>query len=426
VASIATNPCGKRRIQFVDKDRERKTLWLGKVSKRVAEEIKVKVEAINAAQIAGLSIDGETAEWLARIGDGLHNKLARVGLVEPRATTAARNTTLGEFLDSFIAARPDHKPTTRKTFTQTQKALLDFFGREKRIHTVTAGDADDWKANLQAQGYAPASIGTFVKRARQMFCYAARKGLLAKSPFADLQAPSQANKSREQFVTGETTQKLLDAATDAEWRLLIALARYGGLRTPSESLNLRLADVNWSIERITVSIPKTEHVPGKESRTIPLFPELRPHLEEVFDLAPEGTVYFINRYRAPDVNLRTQLQRIIRKAGVRPWPRLWQNLRSSRETELAESFPLHVVTGWIGNTERIASKHYLQITDDHFRQAVQPDSAKYSAQTSQNTAQHRARTEQAPNAETLENPGFEDENAEFCGAGNYPRQESNL
>ena len=46
--------------------------------------------------------------------------------------------------------------------------------------------------------------------------------------------------------------------------------------------------------------------------------------------------------------------------------RIWQNLRSTRETELAEDYPLHVVSAWIVNTERIAAKHYLQVTDDHF------------------------------------------------------------
>ena len=30
------------------------------------------------------------------------------------------------------------------------------------------------------------------------------------------------------------------------------------------------------------------------------------------------------------------------------WPKLFQNLRSRRETELAEQFPMHVVCSWIG------------------------------------------------------------------------------
>jgi hypothetical protein len=65
-------------------------------------------------------------------------------------------------------------------------------------------------------------------------------------------------------------------------------------------------------------------------------------------------------------NLRTQFERILKRAGVTPWPQLFHNLRSSRKTELAEQFPSHVVCNWLGNSEDIARKHYLQTTDDHF------------------------------------------------------------
>lgn len=41
------------------------------------------------------------------------------------------------------------------------------------------------------------------------------------------------------------------------------------------------------------------------------------------------------------------------------------------ETELAERFPIRVVTAWLGSTPEIARKHYLQITEDHFRQAAE-------------------------------------------------------
>jgi len=41
-------------------------------------------------------------------------------------------------------------------------------------------------------------------------------------------------------------------------------------------------------------------------------------------------------------------------------------MRASRETELAQTHPLHVVTAWIGNSARIAVKHYLQVTDSDF------------------------------------------------------------
>jgi len=36
---------------------------------------------------------------------------------------------------------------------------------------------------------------------------------------------------------------------------------------------------------------------------------------------------------------------------------------SFRETELANEYPLHVVTGWLGNTEKVASKRTCQSSD---------------------------------------------------------------
>ncbi len=102
-----------------------------------------------------------------------------------------------------------------------------------------------------------------------------------------------------------------------------------------------------------------------------MFPELYPHLRDCFEQAEPGAEYVITRYRNTNANLRTQLQRIIKRAGLTPWPKLFQNLRSTRETELAESFPMHVVCAWIGNSQPVAAKYYLQVTEDHFRKAVQ-------------------------------------------------------
>src|SRR5262245_50576640 len=69
-------------------------------------------------------------------------------------------------------------------------------------------------------------------------------------------------------------------------------------------------------------------------------------------------------------NLRTSFNKIIRRAGLTPWPEPFQNLRASRETELAAAYPLHVVCAWIGKSTLIAQKHYLQTNDDDFRQAA--------------------------------------------------------
>ena len=109
-----------------------------------------------------------------------------------------------------------------------------------------------------------------------------------------------------------------------------------------------------------------------------------------------------------NANLRTQFHKIIERAGRTPWPRLFQNLRSSRETELAEQFPLQVVTGWLGNSPKVALRHYLQITDDHFAKAIDGGKAAQNAahspsKTARNAAQNGAANDTQTEEENPEN-----------------------
>jgi hypothetical protein len=69
-------------------------------------------------------LDGETAQWLGKIGDKIHAKLAAVGLVSRRQTQDRADVpTVGEFIDAFLASRDDLKPNTRVTFIQTRKVI---------------------------------------------------------------------------------------------------------------------------------------------------------------------------------------------------------------------------------------------------------------------------------------------------------------
>ena len=96
---------------------------------------------------------------------------------------------------------------------------------------------------------------------------------------------------------------------------------------------------------------------------MPIFDELLAPLEEVYDRAEDGAKYVITRYRDPGVNLRTPLQKIIKRAGLTHWPKLFQNIRATRATELAREHQGYVVASWCGHSEKIAQKHYWQVTD---------------------------------------------------------------
>ncbi len=397
MASITRQAKGRRIIQFSDANGDRKTIRLGKVNQRTAEAIKLRVENLASAAISGHAVDDETARWVADLDEVMVDKLAAVGLVARR-----QRARLEAFLDAYIATRCDTKASTQTVYGHTRRNLIEYFGADRPLRNITPGDADDWRLDLIRQGLAENTVRRRCGIAKQFFTAAVRKGLVSRNPFADLKAVIKANTSRMYFVSREEAKAVLAACPDAQWRLLFALSRYGGLRCPSEHLALRWRDVDWERHRITIRSPKTEHHEGGASRKIPMFPELLPHLREVFEEAEEGTVHVITRYRDTNANLRTQMQRIIYRAGLEPWPKLFQNLRSTRETELAESYPLHVVCAWIGNSQPVAAKHYLQVTEAHFDRAAGEGGALQNALQQSaalpRTASHEENTE-------IDNPG---------------------
>jgi integrase len=358
MASISSDPGGRKRILFVNASGDRKAIRLGKVGIKAAETIRVRIEALNATCISNTPMDRETAAWLRGVGDDLHAKLAAVELTTPRRTAR-----LGEFLEMFIDNRKASvAPSTIIAINQTKQRLLDRFGADRDLRSISVADAEAWAAALMEK-YAPATAGRAVKRARQFFSAALRDKLVSENPLSEVKASGQPNKNRQFHVDRETIQRVIDAAPSAEWRLIIALSRFAGLRCPSEHLALRWQDVDWARDRFCVDSPKTGQ------RWIPVFPELRPHLEAAFDLAENGAVHVISGYRGGYVNMRTELKRIIKRAGLKSWPKLFHNLRASRETELAAEFPIHVVCQWIGNTAAIAAKHYLTVREEDFERA---------------------------------------------------------
>lgn len=386
MASIGNDNNGHKRILFVAGDNSRKTVRLGKATMKQAEAWKTKVEDLVGASKGAGVIQDETARWLVSLDDTMHNRLAAVGLVKPRNRQAVN---LKTFLDDYFASL-NVKAGTATAYGHTRRCLLTYFGDTKALRDIDPADADKWKqwlktANVRDNDCDTISEATIARRvgvARQIFKRAVKWKLIAENPFADVKAGKQTNKARQFFISREVADKVLKACPDTQWRLLFALSRYGGLRCPSEHLALRWGDVDWEEGRILVQSPKTEHHEGGDCRWIPMFPELRPLLQQAFDEAEPGSEYVITRYRGAGANLRTQFERIIVRAGVKPWPKPFHNLRASRQTELAETFPIHVVCQWIGNSQAIAQEHYLQVTDAHFAQASAPahNAAQYPAE----------------------------------------------
>ncbi len=261
---------------------------------------------------------------------------------------------------------------------------LNFSCDKALVTRVTEHDAAEFVRWLRGvKQYAPATVGKRVKIAKQIFKSAIQRRIIEANPFAGQKAPRQENRDREHFVTREAVDSLLAHCPDDQWRVIIALARFGGLRCPSEILDLTWDCVNWSDSRLTVIAHKSER------RVIPLFPELRPFLEESFEAAPEGCSHVVHRYRSTNANLRTQLQRIAKRAGVELWGKPFQNMRSTRDTELLRRYPIHIAAAWIGNSPEIALRHYAQLTETDQRNAALADAAQWD-ETGDAKSEHKS------------------------------------
>jgi integrase len=412
------------RIQFISADGKRQSIRLGKVREKVADQVRGHVEQLAVAKRLGTPLDPQTAKWVSGQQGELADKLAAVGLIAPRAKMK-----LGEFIDGYVAKRGDLKGNTLDDFKQARGRLLEFIGADTHLSDVTAGQADDWRRALLAgqlgpngRKYAASTVGKWVQRIKQVFKAAVRAKLIGENPFADLKRGKQTNKEREHFITREEIGAVFDACPDDEWRLIFALSRYGGLRIPSELVNLAWSDILWDRGRMLIHSAKTEHHQDGGERWCPIFPELLPFLEVAFDQAEPGTTWVISRYcrveaiearrqiTAKQLNLGTAAERIIRRAGLTPWAKVFHNMRGTRQTELEDRFPTHVVCAWLGNSESIARKHYLRVTEDHFDLAT---GAKSDVTPSRNdglgrgaTGNASTRTDPHETTEALEVQGF--------------------
>src|SRR6516162_4101443 len=144
MASIVNDPNGRKRILFVAPDESRKTIRLGKIDRKSADSIARHVEALLVAKIGGQPVARDTAAWLANIGAKLRDKLAAVGLVDPPKRAA-----LCEFIDSFIANRKaTAAPNTIRNLEQAKRRLVEHFGADRDMSTITAADAENWAAAL--------------------------------------------------------------------------------------------------------------------------------------------------------------------------------------------------------------------------------------------------------------------------------------
>jgi len=358
-------------VQFTGMTGKRHSVRLGRVNKRQAESARRFIGELVKARVSGEAPPRATVEWAAGLPERIYGVLVKGGLADSRRR--GQCPPVAAWAQAYIASRTDLKPGTRTNLLQTASNLAAFFGPMRRLDEVTLGDAKEFRTFLKSDcKLSEGTVRRRVKRAKQFFLAAVEKKIIGENPFDGIRCSDYADTGRFHFVSRAEAVAVLEHCPDAAWRMIFALCRFGALRCPSEVLSLTWADVDWARSRFAVHSAKTEDTGADGgTRHVPIFPELLPHLREAFEQAEPGQVYVVTRYRGGSENLRTQLTRIVKRAGLVPWPKLFQNCRATREIELCEMFPQHVVAKWLGHSESVARRHYLTVTEDHFRRAAE-------------------------------------------------------
>ncbi|QKK09355.1 MAG: site-specific integrase [Planctomycetota bacterium] len=372
---------------------DRPRIRLGQVTKRQAEEVCRNVESLLASRVLNQPPRVEVAEWLSGVSGGLYAKLEAKGLVDPREPAVDEpSLRLRQWCGRFLRQRRvDVKPRTIQLYRHTIRGLNAHFPSNPSVESIGPGDAVEWRTRLKGRGLSEATVRQHCRHAKAIFNAAVDAEVIGTNPFRKLPSRSIAA-NRDTFVDHETADRVIAELPDIAWRMLFGLARYAGLRVPSETHRLTWADVDWERARLRVYAPKTN-----SERMVPICQNLYPLLVDGFEAAAEHESRVVS---ISCNNMPRTLHAAIRRAGVEVWPDTFQTLRRSCESDLAKVFPQHAVSAWLGHSVQVSQEHYLQVTEDLFGRAAQFNGAEAQQKAQQHGGAPRVTPVQGIKTET--------------------------
>jgi len=190
--------------------------------------------------------------------------------------------------------------------------------------------------------------------------WAVRTGAIRTSPFEVIkQGRFQRNVAKEYYVDDERVQEVLAACPTQEWRAVVVLWRYAGLRA-AEPLGLTRDMIDYTKKRLTVYSPKTERYVGHSHRYVPMEKRVEQELIPLTALASGGDERIIKYTRH---YLDSGFRKLMRESNIPAWPKIRQNLRISCENDwIAKGVPAHVAAAWLGHGTGTQERYYLCIT----------------------------------------------------------------
>ena len=344
------------RIQFYVHGKRRTYEFRG--SEDDADTFQRNLESLIAHRKRGVTPPAVVRAWVESLDGKTQDKLRRYDLIE--ASLCRVN------LQRLIDVKSSHDSHLAKSTCKVRKWVYDAmkrgFGSDRSVLTISPSDAEQFKCDM-LRVCEPSSVRNAIVIARQLFNTAVDNGWIVSNPFSKVKPPKSGNVGKC-YISPDEFTLALDAVSDPQAKLLMSLARWGGLRIPSEAEHLRWSMVDWDRGRLTIYAPKT-----KSERVCPLFPELAAALDVAWRQHTSPWVIPKLKQRGHGHWARYSIITDLEAAGIAPWPHLFLALRRSRATEVADRWGLKAETEWIGHGAAVSLRHYQMVLDSKFDEA---------------------------------------------------------
>ena len=367
---------------MVNWNKQRCKLTLGKIPKSDAIRFAENLEYLKTSKRHRSAIPPELDSWIQSLPNRHAEQLGELGLIGESDFELTVQQTINKFLEDFDQ-RQDAADSTKK---QIRNALKRFPPRllkkliadiePKKHHHRTNAKAvfsSETKALMrsveswQRNHYSKSTWSTSNKKIRQVGHWAVENGICNYNPFSLLPVPSDANKERNVYVESVWVLDAMDMCHDPDTRLVLALGRFCGIRTPSEARTLKPADIDFEKSQIRIFDSKK-----KIYRKMPLFNRVREELERHRNDCGGWDRYVLTaRFRrTDDANNYNLIKEAIARTQWPQWDKIRQNLRASCENDLLKQFDERLVIEWIGHTITTSRKHYQKQTDADYVEAA--------------------------------------------------------
>ena len=355
---------GNWQVNFSENGKQR-TLYLGRdFTSGSADRVARIVSDILSCRNRGDSVPLEILRRVEKLPERIQRSFEKHGLIGGVSVWK-----LSDLLEKFYETKIHLRQTTQDTYRNYGNHLIAFFGADCRLDTI--GKLDCERFRDQYFGYqAACTVSRGLSRCQSIFRYAVDAGWLRSNPFEKTVKRVSVNLQRQFYVDRETIYKVMSCCRDDYDRLVLALARFGGLRIPSEIRHLRYCDFVDNVIRI-------HHDTKTGAREVPLFGEIREIFDRIVvnlgkksvsadssgDSAALGDFVFASLGNK-DV-LRDRVLSAINASGVDRWEKLFVNLRSSCITDMVErGYSEKILDAMFGNSSEIRRRHYIQFRKD--------------------------------------------------------------